>query len=61
MMKDLEGALETQALSRPMVQRTNMAAQLVIRENAQVGVLGETRAKLGTATYFFLDMRFFLV
>jgi hypothetical protein len=41
MMKDLEGALVVQALSRPMVQRTNAAAQLVIRQNAQVGVLGQ--------------------
>jgi len=41
MMKNLKGTLETQALSRPMVQRTNVAAQLVICENAQVGVLGQ--------------------
>ena len=41
MMKDLEGALVAQALSRPMVQRTNTAAQLVSRQNAQVGVLGQ--------------------
>ena len=41
MMKDLEWASETQALSRPMVQHTNVRSQLVIRHYCQVRTLGQ--------------------
>ena len=44
-MKNLEGALVTQALSGTMVQRTNVGSQLVIRKNRQVGVFGQILAQ----------------
>jgi len=56
-MKDLEGALETQALSRPMVQRTDVAAQLVIRQNAQVGVLGQVLTQQAVGIFIGLKLK----
>jgi len=39
-MEHLEGALVARALSGPMVQRTNVRSQLVIRQNRQVRAFG---------------------
>jgi hypothetical protein len=51
MMKDLEGALETQAFAGPMVQRTNVRSQLVIRQYCQVRTFGQVLAQQAVGVF----------
>ena len=56
MVEDLEGASVPQALSRPTIQRPDIAAQLSSAEQGQIGAFGQILAQQADDEY--LDAAF---